>query len=277
MNFSLRDEALEKTMIAAHRGLTCGNIPGNTKIAFDAALHMGADMIELDVSKSGDDELFIFHPGMERVFLGQERRLFEMASQEIRELRFRNADHTLTDYPLMTLDEALEHLKGKCYINIDKFWDNPELICKVLRRHRMLDQVLIKSTYSESVVRVLEELVPDISFMLVVRDRDDYSSLLSKRNIQYVGAEVLFDSENAPVAADAYLEAMQKDRLIVWINAIVYNYRDVLAAGHNDDISIAGDPDKGWGWLLKKGFNIIQTDFPLALRQYINRQHTREL
>lgn len=270
MKFQLQEQALQSTLITAHRGLTCANIPGNTLDSFDAALVQGADMIELDVANSQEGELFVFHPGMEYAFLGCDRRLYEMSNEEISHLRFLNFDRAPTTQPLFTLDQALEHLKGRCYINIDKYWDNPELITRALKRHDMLDQVVIKSTYSEQVVRVLEELAHDIPFMLIVRDEDWYTDIFRKKNIRYVGTEVLFAQEDAPVASDEYIQKMNAQNLIVWVNAIVYNYKAVLAAGHNDDISVVGRMDEGWGWLLDKKFNIIQTDFPLSLRTYMN-------
>ena len=270
MKFQLQEQALNQTLITAHRGLSCANIPGNTQIAFEAALAQGADMIELDVSNSADGELFIFHPGMERVFLGLDKRLYQMTAAEIRELCFLNYDMVRTEYPLMTLDEALDFLKDKCYINIDKFWDNPEAICRVLRRHDMMDQVLVKSSYSDTVVKTLKDLAPEIPFMLITREEDLHSETLVKSGIRYVGAEVLFKTEEAPVAQEEYVASMAKKGLIAWVNAIVYNYKTVLAAGHNDDISVAGHMDEGWGWLLDKGYHIIQTDFPFQLRSYMN-------
>ena len=270
MKFSLQEQALQSTLITAHRGLTCGNIPGNTLESFDAALVQGADMIELDVSNSKEGELFVFHPGMEYAFLGSDRRLYDMTADEIANLRFLNIDRTPTQYPLYKLDDALEHLKDRCYINIDKYWDNPERITHALKRHDMMDQVVIKSSYSDQVVKVLEELASDIPFIVITRDTDDCTDILKKKNIRYVGAEVLFSDENVPVASDEYIRKMNAENLIVWANSIVYNHKAVLAAGHNDDISIVGRMDEGWGWLLDKKFNIIQTDFPLSLRMYMN-------
>ena len=81
--------------------------------------------------------------------------------------------------------------------------------------------------------------------------------------------EALFDREDAPLPGEAYAEWMRKHGLIRWVNAIVYDHRAVLAAGHNDDISAPGRMDEGWGWLLDHGFNIIQTDWPMMLRHYI--------
>ena len=62
MELDLYAKAKEKIIIAAHRGSSTGNIPCNTLPAYRAALLEGADMIEIDVDKSADGELFIFHP-----------------------------------------------------------------------------------------------------------------------------------------------------------------------------------------------------------------------
>ena len=273
MTFHLREEALSRTLIAAHRGVAGGNIPGNTLAAFDAALLQGADMIELDVSISADGQLYTFHPGMEFAFLRSERLLKDMPSDEICKLYFRNGDGTPTQFPISTFDEALEHLKGRCYINVDKYFNHPVEITNALKRHDMMDQILVKSHYREDVIRTLEELAPDLNFMAILRDSDFTESReLLKRNINYVGAEVLFTTDDAPVAHPDYIRFMHDNNLLVWANSIVYDYKDVLAAGHNDDISVVGRMDEGWGWLLDKGFDIIQTDWPLMLKMYMNNR-----
>ena len=121
MNWNLKEDAFSRTLIAAHRGVAGGDIPGNTLEAFDTALCQGADMIELDVSHTSDGELFVFHPGMEPVFLHSNRLLKDMTADEARKLYYFNGDGAQTQKKLSTFDEALEHLKGRCYINVDKF------------------------------------------------------------------------------------------------------------------------------------------------------------
>lgn len=269
MHFDLQKDALSRTLITAHRGVWGGNIPGNTLASFDIALQQGADMIELDVSNSADGELFVFHPGMEPVFLHCDQLLSDLPASEVRRMVFRNADSTPTQFSINTFDEALEHLKGKCYINVDKFWNNVDAIVKAIRRHNMMDQILVKTAPSEDVYRYLEENAPDVSYMAILRDHDDQTEQLVKRGLHYVGAEVLFKTEDSEFATESYVERMHKAGLLVWVNAIVYNHRDVLAAGHNDDISVVGRMDEGWGWLLDKGYDIIQTDWPIMLRQYM--------
>ena len=38
--------------------------------------------------------------------------------------------------------------------------------------------------------------------------------------------------------------------------------------GHDDDTSVLGHPEQGWGWLMDRGFDIIQTDWARELSLY---------
>ena len=64
--FDLREMCKDKVLVAAHRGTWMGNVPCNTIMAFNAALKAGADIVELDVSRSLDGTLYVFHPGTEK-------------------------------------------------------------------------------------------------------------------------------------------------------------------------------------------------------------------
>ena len=86
MKFDLRETARDHKIIVAHRGVAGGNIPCNNIIAYEFALTEGADMIEIDVTKSADDELFIFHPGMEKRQFNKDINIRHMNAAEIREL-----------------------------------------------------------------------------------------------------------------------------------------------------------------------------------------------
>jgi len=85
MRFDLRETAKEHRIIVCHRGVTGGNIPCNTMPAYRIALLEGADMLETDVSTTGDGKLVIFHPHMEDNQLGApgcdiSRMVFSMLS-----------------------------------------------------------------------------------------------------------------------------------------------------------------------------------------------------
>lgn len=260
---------MKMPLIAAHRGACAGNIPCNTWVAYEAALAQGADIMEIDVSKSLDGELFTFHPRTEPLFLHSDRLISEMTVDEVRKLRFYNADSAVTEIGVSTLDETLEQLKDRCIINIDKFPDCPAEIAAAVRRHGMQDQILVKTNATDAWFKVVEEVAPDLPYMIFLRSDDVFSEMLKKRNLRYLGTESIFATEDAQIAQTEYVEQMHKMGLKVWYNAIVYNYKKVLAAGHNDDISVAGKPDEGWGWLIDRGVDMIQTDWPGMLRQYM--------
>lgn len=130
-NFDLIQLAKKQIIICAHRGIWGGNIPCNTAIAYDIALQQGADMVEIDITSSADGELFVFHPGQEKRQLNLENvDIRKLPANEIKNLRYSNLDGSKTSEPIYLFDDILEHLKGRCYINVDKFADNPEKIIK---------------------------------------------------------------------------------------------------------------------------------------------------
>ena len=90
--FDFVSDARSKRMIVAHRGVSGGNIPGNTLAAFDAAISDGADTIELDVERSLDGTLFCFHGGEEFSMLQIRDRLKNLTDDHIRHLRYYNVD-----------------------------------------------------------------------------------------------------------------------------------------------------------------------------------------
>ncbi|MBO4976485.1 MAG: glycerophosphodiester phosphodiesterase family protein [Lachnospiraceae bacterium] len=272
----LFDQAKEKKiLLAAHRGVAGGNIPCNSRQAFQIALNQGADIIELDVESSLDGELFIQHPGMEKVHLRLMDSIKNYPASVVKKFYLSNCDLTRTDQHIMCLEDALTMLKDKCIVNIDKFWEHPEEIAALVRKLHMEDQVIIKTSNKPKYLDDVEKYAPDLPYMAIVKDEDTTYEEIRKRNINYVGVEVVFAKETAPVAQKEYINRMHSDEMLVWANGIVYNYKDELAAGHNDDISLVENPEKGWGWIADKGYDIIQTDFLLPCRQFLEQTGRR--
>ena len=280
MSFDLKKDASERIIIAAHRGVSGGNIPCNTITAYEIAVSQGADMIEIDVSKSAEGTLWILHPGTEQVHLNysgpeSKRRIWQMSDAEIRELRYVNYDRAFTQFPLCTFDEVLDRFKGRCYINVDKFWENPREISDSIKKHGMADQIVVKSGPSPDILKMMEEFAPEICYLPVLGEPGTVHEDLLKRKINYVGCEVVFKDENTGVGSREYIDKLHADGKLVWVNAIIYDYKHQLAAGHSDDTSFTVSPDYGWGWLADRGYDIIQTDWTLAMAQYLEKTGRR--
>ena len=270
MAMNLYEEAQKRIIITAHRGVSGGNIPCNTIAAYEAALRQGADMIETDVSKTADGHLVIFHPKAEPQHLKLTGKFIpEMTLEEVEQLRYVNYDHAPTQFGIMKFDDLLEQFKGRCFINVDKFWDNPEEIYRAIKRHNMMDQIVVKSAPSEKVFDVLKAVAPELPFIPIVKRTHPMHEEFIRSGINYVGAEVLFDTDEDEVATDAFIEKMHKDGKLVWANAIIYSHKVQLSAGHSDDTALSESMEKGWGWLASKGYDLIQTDWPLMLINYL--------
>ena len=58
----------------------------------------------------------------------------------------------------------------------------------------------------------------------------------------------------------------------IWINTLW----DSLCAGRTDDRGYDGDPDGSWGWWLKEGATMLQTDRPKELLEYLDKSGRRK-
>ncbi len=271
MDFSkrIKDNKGDAIWIAAHRGVSAANIPCNTLAAFGIVLQQKAEIVEIDVAQTADGVLCVFHPGKEAPHLRSNKVIAQMTWEETSRLRFVNQDDEPTHYPVETLDDVLDFLKGKCYVNVDKFWMDIPAITACIRRHGMEHQVIVKTPCAQEHFDRVKACAPDLAIMPMIRAQDVWTERLLGMVINYAGAEVIFSKESDPVASEAYIASMHRKGLLVWVNAIVYDETAVISAGHTDDVSLTRSPDEGWGWLRDRGFDIIQTGWPLMLRHYL--------
>ena len=122
---------------------------------------------------------------------------------------------------------------------------------------------------SPKVIQVLEELAPELPFMPIVREHHPSHESLLKCNVNYVGVEVLFQKDDSELASDEFISRMHRDNTLVWVNSIIYDYKEQLSGEHSDDTALTVSRDYGWGWLADKGYDFIQTDWPMMLIDYL--------
>ncbi|MBO5203253.1 MAG: glycerophosphodiester phosphodiesterase family protein [Clostridia bacterium] len=265
-------KALGRPLLAAHRGVCGANIPCNTIAAYKIAMAQGADVVEIDVARSKDGKFYVFHPGMEHVFLRSSRQISEMDSSEVESMYLVNQDSVRTSYKVPTLAEVLALLKDKVYINVDKFWIDVAGISDEIRKAGVEKQVIVKTNVDEKSLEAVKKYAPDFMFVPLVWGKDTVSDRLIADGINLIGTEILFGKEDDECISDEYIRSMHDKGLMIWANAIIYNEEAVISAHHTDDISLWDDPDKGWGWLIDKNVDFIQTDWLLMLKDYINKR-----
>ena len=271
MNHSI-SKYLKTVNIAAHRGSCGGNIPPNTSAAYKAALYQGANILEADVARSADGVFYMFHTGSgnEKYYLGIDCAFEDLTSKELDKIHLNNELGKDTLYRLNRLEDILLQFKGRCIINLDRSWEYWEEIMPMVRKMDMVEQILLKSPCKQEWIEKASAVAPDFAYMPIINeDIMPFYELGGDCLPGFIGAELVFATEESPILRDCTVEMLHKDGKIAWGNSIQFSAKKILSAGHNDDISLSGNTDAGWGWLIRHGFDIIQTDWVCALKNYV--------
>ena len=267
----------KKHMIAVHRGSYTGNITQNTIPAYIAAIRMGADMVEGDINSTTDDVLYVFHDGHEPDVFGVEKNVKTMTSEELEALRPYNAVFGRVGRRVNRFEEVIAFLPKHVMYNVDRAWDIFPKVVKVLDKYpEKIQQVLLKAPMrAKEAVEFLASYPNKYMFMPICYNMADVEEALSYEGLNLVGIELIAATPEDELFQDEAIAYIHSKGLYCWVNSIElgqlradYSHRPTLYGGVNDDVSIIEGPDKGWGKLMDKKIDIIQTDWPALLYAY---------
>jgi glycerophosphoryl diester phosphodiesterase len=108
-----------RVFIAAHRGAS-GVAPENTIAAYEEAMKGGADMIEVDVQMSVDRKIICYHDSrLGRTAIGK-KPISKLPLKYLRKLDVGSwFDRYYQSQRIPTLDETIELIRDKAYLNIE--------------------------------------------------------------------------------------------------------------------------------------------------------------
>ena len=254
-------------LIAAHRGTNGGNIIQNTTLAYKNALLHGADIIELDLIMSTDEEFFAFHNGQESMVLHQNFDIREKSSQELLQYPCYNDNDHAAAQRLERVSDILNAFKGKCFINIDRSWFYWLKTIDYLSTFDMNDQIILKSPVQPALLQTLQDSHSSIMYMPIITSYEQLE-VVQSYDINFVAAELIFSDTNSVLQSPQLLHDLYQKRIATWVNAITLHDDATLCGNFDDNISIREDFSKGWGELAGRGFTLIQTDWPALLDRY---------
>ena len=268
LNAQLKEK---KCLIAQHRGAHEGNIPQNTILAYKASMMLGADMFELDVSKSTDGTLYCFHDTTEDINLRMQTNIEKFSTKAIEEFKLYNSIWEPSGYSVQKMEDVLQEFCHGELFNVDRSWNKLEETFALLNKYpHTVNQALLKAPAKAEILDKYEKESTKFMFMAIVRTLEDIELVLSYENINVVGFELIANGEDHPMWQDELIERLHSEGYFVWYNAITLSCLDkhILCAGHDDDCSIKNGFDQGWGVLINKKADIIQTDWPALLARY---------
>ncbi len=264
----------KNVLVAAHRG-DWQHAPENSILGIENCIKLGIDIVEVDVQKTKDGKLILMHDNtIDRMTTGK-GKISDFTLDELKQFYLKNnrggKDATLTEQKIPTLKEALLAARGKIMLNLDKSYGLMKDIYPVLNETKTTNIVIFKGSAEASQVKKdIAFLNNSVFFMPIISDKNDNISeeIKEHTNLYNPAAFELLLSETDSVLTDAKYIRSHGSR--VWINTLWAS----LCAGYTDAKALE-NPDANWGHLIAKGVNIIQTDNPAKLLEYLKNKGLR--
>ncbi len=285
----------DHVMVVAHRGGGMegerNSHPENSIAAILNSIGLGVEMVELDVQKSSDGELVVFHDSWLDRSSNCTGELAKRTLAELRQCRLVIAGTGLaTGDSIPTLREMLSVTKDRVFVNIDNKLDVEALpgIVAVAHELGMADQIVIKRNLwnGEKIAEMRDILARtgEAIFMPIIADdavRDPGFLEVATRAVSADAVELIawhkggepMTSDGGPLfGARARAVAVRGDWHL-WVNtyAIVNKPAGMLSGGRGDQLATAASlPGDAYGFWVDRGATIIQTDEPEAAIKWLD-------
>ena len=278
------NDANGEVMVVAHRGCWSGGAPENSLSAISHCIEIGADMVEIDVAATRDGIPILMHDETLDRTTSNSGRLADFDWVAIRDLRLRDGaggpESPLTAETIPLLRDALELSRDKILVNLDVKGKVFDSTFDVVTDAGVGDQILMKmAAPPDSPDLVNATFRGKTLFMPIIREcterniKNNCTSRLSEYVPSYaafgpVAYEITFSTERFLSEGVPAIQAMGSR---VWINTLSPHQ----AAGIVDQDAIRA-PSGTWGRVVSLGGNIIQTDYPEILIDFLESQNLRK-
>lgn len=153
-------------LIVAHRG-GAGIAPENTLKAMESGIEAGADMLEIDIHQTLDNAIVVCHDATVDRTTDGHGKISEMTLVQIQALRIKNADGSLTDQHIPTLDEVLELVGNRAYLLVEvkhargQYPGIESRMVEAFLRHDAIGRVVVQS-FSDEVLAKTHAIAPEL-------------------------------------------------------------------------------------------------------------------
>lgn len=150
--------------VIAHRGWS-SIAPENTEVAIQKAIDLGVDMIEIDVRRTIDNKLVVFHDSKLSRTTSAKGMVRRKTWAELKELEHGSwFDLKLENQRILRLEEVIEMVKGKCRLMVEVKVDKrdsfahctPKLI-KIIKRNEARDDLCLSSFRTDILEKIHNE------------------------------------------------------------------------------------------------------------------------
>jgi len=233
--------------VVAHRGAH-EHAPENTLPAFQAAIDLGADYVELDMHMTSDGGLVIIHNPTVDARTNGKGAVREMTLAQIRALdagiKF---DSSFAGTKIPTADEALALMKGKVGVYLEVKSAPPESVVAVISRHDMFSSTIVYDDTSS--LAAMKRADPRVRVMV---PRPPSDPTLMPEVVARLHPDV-FGSSHREITPEV-VERCHAAGAKVFVN------------------TLAADNPDGWSHNIACGADALETDRPTELLRFLRGQ-----
>ena len=268
---NLEDSRNDEVIVVAHRG-DWRNAPENSLQAIQNCIAMGVDMVEIDVRKTKDDVLVLMHDEtIDRTTTGT-GKVSELTWDYLQTLSLKDGIGHKTANKIPTLEEALALTKDRILVNLDKSYSIFDKCYAIAKKTGTVNQIIIKGFKTkEEVQGEFGDYLDKVYFMPIVRLNEPDANVIIDEYLEGdipVAFEFLVPQDTIK-CIERFKELREKGAS-VWVNSLWPEHN----AGHDDERA-ALDP-KVYQWYIDQHINIIQTDRPKILLDYLRRNNLHD-
>ena len=231
--------------VIAHRGAHQG-IPENSLAAYQRAIELGCDFIEIDVRTSSDGEIVSIHNATIDAYVLQKKgKVSDLTLQEIRDLDIGEKvgpEWKGTQVP--TFEEILELSAGKIGIYLDLKDADPQVLIPLLRKYDMAQAtVWYLDAAQRELIQSIQSQCPEC---LIMPDPGSDANIPKVAELYRPGILATDMGQLTP----SFVKEAHRLRSMVFVDDRVANVQE-------------------WKQILSFGTDGIQTDQPEALIKYL--------
>lgn len=255
-------------LISAHRG-DWRNAPENSIQGLKNCIVMGVDIVEFDLKRTKDGVLIVMHDKtIDRTTTGKGEP-GDYTWNELQKFYLRSGNGVKTRHKIPSLEEFLDVANGKVILCVDKGIDYFDQAMDLINKKNMSNQIIylvphmsLDSLNNMKLKNLNNNIVLNVVANPAKADVKEMINSYKERKCTII--HPTFDNDT--IAFVKWMPNINKTGLHLWLNALWPEQN----GGHDDDRAVElNEPDQSWGWLIEKGGNIIQTDRPKELLEYL--------
>ena len=241
-------------VVIAHRGNHVA-AQENTLAAFQNAINVGADYVEIDLRTSKDSQLVIMHDGTVNRMTNGIGKVSDLTWAELKQLKVIEKNHP--EWPEQSIplfSEVLKLCKGKINIYLDFKNADVNASYQALKKAGMQHSVIVYINAAHQLAE-WKKIAPQIPLMVSLPDSVQSAAQLNSFLGQY---------------KIHLLDGSYKEYTVEMVNAAKAKNIPVWP-----DIQSATEGPEQWEKAINLGFTGLQTDHPEAMVNYLKNKKRR--